>query len=64
MFKDRLSVILSFLSFVQLMFIGFGGSFAVEIVKEESNETILFLSSMITLILGVVITYLYTEAFA
>lgn len=64
MLKNRLSVILSFLGFVQLMFIGFGGSFAIEIVKDQSNEAILFWSSLASLVLAIMITYLYVVAFA
>lgn len=64
MHKERLSVILSFLGFMQLMFIGFGGSFAVEVVKDKSSENVIFLSSLATLILAIIITCLYVEAYS
>ncbi len=64
MFKERVTVVVSVAQFAQLVFIGFGGSFVTELIKEDPNPSVLFWSSMFSLVLGVFIGYLYAEAFA
>lgn len=49
---------------MQLVFLGFAGSFVSEIIKPEQNQLILFWSSLFALALAILIVYLYLEAFA
>lgn len=62
--KVRITVLLSFVNLLQLMFLGFGGSFVTEIIKENSNELVLFWSSMFSLILTLFIVYIYVTVFS
>lgn len=60
--EKRIDVYLS--AVFQLMFLGFGSSFAVDLIKSESSDSILFLSSLFALILMVIIGYLYAQVFS
>jgi len=62
--NDRVSIFLSAANFMQLIFLGFAGSFVSEIIKAEQNQLILFWSSLFTLALAILIVYLYLEAFS
>lgn len=59
--EKRVDMLLSIASFLQLMFLGFAGSFAAELLNDQKNEAILFLTSLAALILIISIVYLYTE---
>lgn len=62
--KIRITAWLSVVTFLELMLLGFGGSFVNEIVKENSNEVVLFWSSMFSLILTIFIVYIYVSVFS
>lgn len=62
--KIRITDWLSVVTFLELMLLGFGGSFVNEIVKENSNEVVLFWSSMYSLILTIFIVYIYVSVFS
>lgn len=62
--KIRITAWLSVVTFLELMLLGFGGSFVNEIVKENSNEVVLFWSSMYSLILTIFIVYIYVSVFS
>ncbi len=49
---------------MQFMFLGFGGGFVSEIIKLQPDGMILFWTSLFSLILGIVILYLYVEVFS
>lgn len=62
--KIRITAWLSVVTFLELMLLGFGGSFVNEIVKENSNEVVWFWSSMFSLILTIFIVYIYVSVFS
>ena len=55
---------LSLVTFVQLMFLGFAGSFVAEVIKSRQDDAILFWSSFFSLILAIVILYIYIDIFS
>jgi len=57
--KARITVLLSLVTFLELMFLGFGGSFISEMIKDDANEMILFWSSFWSAILVIQILYIY-----
>lgn len=62
--ENRVTVWLSVASFLQFMFLGFAGSFVSEVIKSHSDNTILFWSSFFSLILAIIILYIYMEVFS
>jgi len=62
--ESRVNVWLSVGSFLQFMFLGFSGSFVTEIVKTQSDDTILYWSSFFAFILSILILYIYFEVFS
>lgn len=62
--ENRVSTMLSLVSFMQFIFLGFGGGFVPEIIKMQPDGTIIFWTSLFSLILGIVILYLYLEVFS
>jgi hypothetical protein len=59
--EKRVDVLLSVASFIQLLFLGFGGAFVSELIKDKSEEGILYWSSFFALIFLICIIYLYSE---
>lgn len=54
---------LSIVTFLELILLGFGGSFVTEVMKDDSNEVVIFWSSMFSFILIIFIVYIYITAF-
>ena len=61
--EKRVDVLISIVSFLQLLFIGFGGAFVNELIQDQSNSTIIYWSSFFTLVLGIIIAYVYSEVY-
>lgn len=61
--EKRVDVLLSVASFLHLMFLGFAGSLAAEVIKSQQSDLILFLSSFFTLILAFILAYIYSQLF-
>ncbi len=59
--EKRIDVLLSVVAFIQFLFLGFGGAFINELIKNQSDTTILYWSSFFTLIFLISIIYLYLE---
>lgn len=62
--ENRVTVWLSVASFLQFMFLGFAGSFVAEVIKPQSDNTIVFWSSFFSFILAILILYIYLEVFS
>ena len=51
-------------SFLQLLFIGFGGAFVNELIQEKSNPTIVYWSSFSAVVFGILIIYIHSEVYS
>lgn len=61
--EKRVDVYLASASFFQLIFLGFGGTFAAELIKNQPSDSILLMSSLFAFILTFIIAYIYTQVF-